>query len=98
MLPVVSLDLGRGEGGVRRHGRGGQRHGQPQGAQRRPAGLSPPIAETQRIMLTGEIQYLMLALDKIIHREPILPPAFIISVDNILPFLIKIALRIDNGE
>ena len=49
-------------------------------------------------MLAWEIQYFMLALDKIIHREPILPPAFIISVDNILPFLIKIALRIDNGE
>ena len=51
MLPVVSLDLGRGEGGVRRHWRGGQRHGQTQRAERGPAGLPPPVAETQRITL-----------------------------------------------
>ena len=63
MLPVVSLDLGRGEGRVRRHGRGRQRHGQPQGAQRGAAGLPPPVAETQRIMLFREIQYFVLALD-----------------------------------
>ena len=51
VLPVVSLDLGRGEGRVRRHRRGRERDGQPQGAQRGPAGLPPPVAETQRIML-----------------------------------------------